>query len=147
MDMFFTTKLTRKINTGMPHWQRLTEHPWLLVELQPRSLKSWIFQATYGLRLLTILIIMSKFSTYLRLKSILIKLSLFFRIYAYATVTTNQGALFIGGSSGGNYEVTTVACYNSAGWSKLDDLQSARYYHRAITNGDKVYVIGGNGHR
>ena len=143
MDMFFTTKLTRKINTGMPHWQRLTEHPWLLVELQPRSLKSWIFQATYGLRLLTILIMISKFSTYLRLKSILIKFSLFFRIYAYATVTTNKGALFIGGYGGS--VVTTVACYNSAGWSKLDGLHSARQYHRAITNGDKVYVIGGLG--
>ena len=85
----------------------------------------------------------SKFYIYLRLKSIFIKLSLYFSIYGYATVTTNQGALFIGGFAGSG--VTTVACYNNAGWSKLDDLQSARYYHRAITNGDKVYVIGGGG--
>ena len=64
-----------------------------------------------------------------------------FSIYAYATVTTSQGALFIGGYGGA--EVATVACYNNAGWSKLDDLQSTRHYHRAIVNGDKVYVVGG----
>ena len=70
------------------------------------------------------------------------KSSLYFSIYGYATVTTNQGALFIGGHDGPG-PVTTVACYNSARWSRLDDLQSARWYHRAITNGNKVYVIGG----
>ena len=142
MDMFFTTKLIQKINMRKHHWQRLTEHPWLLVDIQTKRPKSWIFQAMCGLKLLTILIMISKFFIYLKLKSIFIKLSLFFRIYAYATVTTNKGALFIGGYGGS--VVTTVACYNSAGWSKLDDLQSVRQYHRAITNGDKVYVIGGS---
>ena len=68
---------------------------------------------------------------------------IYFSIYGYATVTTSQGALIIGGYGG--VEVATVACYNSAGWSRLDDLQSTRYGHRAIINGDKVYVIGGNG--
>ena len=68
---------------------------------------------------------------------------IYFSIYGYATVTTSQGALFIGGYGGS--EVTTVACYNSKGWSKLDDLQSVRQYHRAISNGNKVYVIGGSG--
>ena len=67
----------------------------------------------------------------------------YFSIYAYATVTTIQGALFIGGRD--SFMVSTVACYNSSGWSKLDDLQSTRNYHRAIINGDKVYVIGGTG--
>ena len=68
---------------------------------------------------------------------------LYFSIYYYATVTTSQGALFIGGYGDGS-EVATVACYNNAGWSRLDDLQSTRRYHRAIINGDKVYVVGGN---
>ena len=67
---------------------------------------------------------------------------IYFSIYFYATVTTSQGALIIGGSAGS--EVATVACYNNAGWRRLDDLQSARAYHRAINNGDKVYVVGGN---
>ena len=68
----------------------------------------------------------------------------YFSIYFYATVTTSRGALFIGGAGNDGFEVATVACYNSSGWSRLDDLQSTRRYHRAIINGDKVYVIGGN---
>ena len=70
-----------------------------------------------------------------------------FSITLFATVTTEQGALIIGGSTAGGAsgDVTTVACYNNSGWSKLDDLQSARSGHRAIINGDKVYVIGGAG--
>ena len=39
--------------------------------------------------------------------------------------------------------VTTVACYNSSGWKRLDDLQSIRRNHRALINGDKVYFVGG----
>jgi len=49
------------MNTWKSHWRRLTEHPWLLVELISKRLKSWIFQATNGLKLLTILIMISKF--------------------------------------------------------------------------------------
>ena len=71
----------------------------------------------------------------------------YFSICEYATVTTSQGALIIGGYAGSRPGVATVACYNNAGWSKLDDLQSTRYYHRAIINGDKVYVVGGNGNK
>ena len=66
----------------------------------------------------------------------------YFSIRLFATVTTGQGALVIGGYPA----VATVACYNS-GWSRLDDLQSTRYGHRAIINGDKVYVIGGSGQK
>ena len=42
--------------------------------------------------------------------------------------------------------VATVACFNNSSWSKLDDLQSIRSSHRAIINGEKVYVIGGQGY-
>ena len=68
-----------------------------------------------------------------------------FSIHDYATVTTSQGAIFLGGYYGPatNNEVATVACYNNAGWTKLDDLQTTRRSHRAIVNGDKIYVIGG----
>ena len=69
-----------------------------------------------------------------------------FSIFGYATVTTSQGALILGGYGDGSY-VVTVACYNIAGWSRLDDLQSIRHYSRAIINGDKVYVIGGDGNK
>ena len=72
------------------------------------------------------------------------ELKIYFSISEYATVTTSHGALIIGGYYDGS-AVATVACYNSAGWSRLDDLQSVRSVHRAISNGDKVYVIGGPG--
>ena len=65
-------------------------------------------------------------------------------INRYATVTTSQGALIIGGTAADSVALNTVACYNNSTWTKLDDLQTARYAHRAIVNGDKVYVIGGN---
>ena len=67
----------------------------------------------------------------------------YFSICEYATVTTSQGALIIGGYAGSRPGVATVACYNNAGWSKLDDLHSPRYFHRAIIDADRVYVIGG----
>ena len=76
------------------------------------------------------------------------KSKLYISISNYATVTTSQGALIIGGIcykcqfSG---PVATVASYNEDGWKKLDDLQSTRWEHRAIVNGDKVFVIGGEG--
>ena len=63
---------------------------------------------------------------------------IFYSIYGYATVTTSKGAIFIGG---GSY----VYLYNSSGWTRLDDLHTSRTYHRAIINGDKIYVIGGSG--
>ena len=70
---------------------------------------------------------------------------MYFSIYGYAAVSTSQGALFIGGYADGlDLGVATVACYNNDGWSKLDDLQSPRQWHRAIMNGDKLYVIGGS---
>ena len=65
------------------------------------------------------------------------------RLRLFATVTTKQGALIIGGYVEALLSpVPTVACYKS-GWTRLDDLQSARNQHRAIINGDKVYMIGG----
>ena len=64
-------------------------------------------------------------------------------IFRYATVTTNQGALIIGGTDITG-DLAMVHCYNNASWSRLNDLQSSRYAHRAIVNGDKVYIIGGN---
>ena len=68
----------------------------------------------------------------------------------FATITTVQGALIIGGYvTNGLTEweepTATVACYNTSGWSRLDDLQSPRHNGRAIANGDKIYIIGGSG--
>ena len=96
-----------------------------------------IIRATNGQKLQRILIINSRYGLFLLSH-------LFFSIYRYATVTTNQGALIIGGTSDDSVALNTVACYNNSTWTKLDDLQTARYAHSAILNGNKVYVIGGN---
>ena len=135
----------QRMHTTTPPWQILTELRWLLVEAVQISkrLKSWIFQVTPGPKLLTILIMISKFSIFLKLTSQFWDFKLYFSYYAYATVSTPKGAIFIGGYDGS--QISTVACYNNSGWSKLDDLQSIRYAPRAIINGDKVYVVGGDG--
>ena len=76
------------------------------------------------------------------------KSKLYYSISRYATVTTSQGALIIGGicyyCQSDVVPVATVASYNEDGWKKLDDLQSKRRGHRAIVNGEKVFVIGGD---
>ena len=72
---------------------------------------------------------------------------IYFSIFGYATVTSSQGALIIGGFGDIDNDFTavaTVARYNNVGWSRLNDLQSTRSGHRAIINGDKVYVVGGD---
>ena len=61
-------------------------------------------------------------------------------------MTTSQGALIIGGNVWGSEsedEGRIVALYNDDGWTRLADLQSQRKGHRAIVNGDKVFVVGG----
>ena len=79
-------------------------------------------------------------------------LNYFFRILnflssisAYATVTTSQGALIIGGYNG-KESVTTIADYtgNASGWTQIGDLHVARNGHRAIINVDQVFVVGGH---
>ena len=98
------------------------------------------YQPIRGLKKPIILIMTSKF--YRLSLAIYGTLISYLSIGSYATVTTGQGALIIGGQSGGS-DVATVACYKKSGWSRLDDLQAARRGHRAIINGNKIYVVGG----
>ena len=147
MGPFTTFKLIRKMTITILHWRRLTKLHWLLVDIQISiRLKHLIFRPTLGLKLQIILIILSKFPFFSKVfsfsKVVRDLLTFNYSIYEYASVTTGQGALIIGGNGGGT-EVATVACYNNAGWNKLDDLQSTRKNHRAIINGDEVYIVGG----
>ena len=68
---------------------------------------------------------------------------LHFSIQYFATVTTSQGALVIGGHDGA--AVATVALYTELDWFRLNGLQSPRYGHRAIINGNQINIIGGSG--
>ena len=58
-------------------------------------------------------------------------------------MTTKKGVLIIGGWSG-TY-LSTVASFDGSSRMKLNDLHSSRRAHRAIVNGNKVYVVGGQG--
>ena len=62
-------------------------------------------------------------------------------------MTTSEGVLIIGGHCWGSEDSEDhgqiVALYNDDGWKRLDDLYSKREGHRAIVNGDKIFVIGG----
>ena len=81
------------------------------------------------------------------MKNVGLNLKNILSISGYATVTTSQGALIIGGycDSCSPYVVATVGSFNGEGWKQLDNLQSPRYGHRAIVNAEKVFVIGGGG--
>ena len=149
MDIFFTIKPIQRMNMGIRLWQSLTNLHWLLVDIVriPIRLKHLISQPIPGLKLLIILITISKFpflKFHHRMFLSIVQSTFYFSIWGYGTVTTSQGALFLGGYSsvGG---VATVACYNNEGWSRFDDLKSTRHYHRAVINGDKVFLVGGNG--
>ena len=64
------------------------------------------------------------------------------RLYDYATVSTNQGTFIIGGYDG--QAVSTMACFNGNEWSLIGNLNSPRYAHSAIINGDNVFIVGGH---
>ena len=73
-------------------------------------------------------------------------------IHAYGVVSLSDSILIIGGrcdsipdfygvssSTIAKYKLTTTV----EEWSKVGNLQKPRDYHRAIINGNRIYVIGG----
>ena len=143
---FAITKIPKMVIIRLP-WQISMVHLLLLgigVKSTPKP-RSSTLPLTIGQSLLIILIIQSKFQMIIRN---FFEHKTYFSITLYATVTTSQGALIIGGycyNCRPRGQVATVASYNEDGWTKLEDLQSTRHGHRAIVNGDKVFVIGGFG--
>lgn len=100
-------------------WQILKDLRWLWVgtvqkQTRPKFLTS---QPIRGMKLLIIRFIISKFIP--SQQQFAEDFEIYFSIRLFATVTTGQGVLVIGGYPA----VATVACYDSC-WSKLDDLQS-----------------------
>ena len=67
-----------------------------------------------------------------------------FSIYFYGIVSRQDSVLVMGGLCDG-VEVSRVAKFSSTGnWSRKGNLQEVRSAHRAISNGDRVYVVGGS---
>ena len=71
---------------------------------------------------------------------------MFFRIYRYAVISRASSVLIIGGSC--DISVTSrIAKYTLVPsldtWTEVGNLQKTRYGARAISNGDRIYVVGG----
>ena len=65
-----------------------------------------------------------------------------FRILNYATASTSESVLIIGGDTGTSY-TSTIAEYKNGIWKNVGNLMQARYGHGAITSGSITMVVGG----
>ena len=73
------------------------------------------------------------------------KVKTFLRISNYATASTSEGVLIIGGYTDGSPSYTsTIAEYKDGNWKNLGDLTQSRSSHGAITSGSITMVVGGN---
>ena len=66
----------------------------------------------------------------------------FIRISYYAVVSRQDSVLIIGGWCDDSY-TSRVAKYTVDNWTEVGNLQAGRRGHRAITNGNKIYIAGG----
>ena len=71
-----------------------------------------------------------------------------FRIYKYGVISRESSVLIFGGfcadgESGSSS--SRIAKYTLDKWEQVGNLQQNRYEHRAIANGDRIYVVGGSG--
>ena len=73
-----------------------------------------------------------------------------FRIAYYATASTIDSVLIIGGydnyygPSDGQSYTSTIAEYKDGNWKNVGNLAQARHGHGAITSGSITMVVGGN---
>ena len=59
-------------------------------------------------------------------------------------ISRESSVLIIGGYCDG-YAYSRIAKYTLDKWEQVGNLQQNRYEHRAIANGDRIYVVGGSG--
>ena len=62
----------------------------------------------------------------------------------YGVISRKSSVLIIGGECDG-LSSSLVAKYTIDQWQRIGNLQNLRRQHRAIANGDRIYVIGGQG--
>ena len=69
-----------------------------------------------------------------------------FSISRYAVISLKSSVLIIGGQCDAYNAVSSlIAKYTINKWERVGNLQGPRMYHRAIANGDRIYVVGGEG--
>ena len=66
-----------------------------------------------------------------------------FRIYGYATASTDSAAYIIGGYDGWNYD-STIAEYKNNKWRKFGDLTKKRGGSSAIFYNGEYIIVGGD---
>ena len=66
-----------------------------------------------------------------------------FRIYGYATASTDSAAYIIGGVGDGYETVSTIAEYKNNKWRKFGDLTKKRYDSSAIFFNGEYIIVGG----
>ena len=70
--------------------------------------------------------------------------SFIFRIAGYATTSTSESVLIIGGyTNDSQFISSTIAEYKDGIWKNIGNLAEARYAHGAITSGSITMVVGG----
>ena len=66
-----------------------------------------------------------------------------FRLYAYSVISTQISVIYFGGYQNGEAPNNIVAEYRNLKWNRLGTLAIARYQHRSIQMGTKIYIFGG----
>ena len=67
-----------------------------------------------------------------------------FSMRRYGVISRKSSVLIIGGRIDGK-DSSLIAKYTIDKWELVGNLQTPRNGHRAIANGDRIYVVGGHG--
>ena len=67
----------------------------------------------------------------------------YYSLYSYATTSTARSVYIIGGWTGKENRISTIAKYNNAIWTNAGNLKEVRSAHGAITLEGLTMVIGG----
>lgn len=68
------------------------------------------------------------------------------RIRSYATISTDDSVLVIGGEQGAGYSYTfssVVAEYKDGSWNNIGNLARPTAHHRAMRSGSNILILGG----
>ena len=69
---------------------------------------------------------------------------IYFSISYYATASTNESVLILGGYTRGSPNtISIIAEYKNGSWKNVENLAQARFGHGAITSGSFTMVVGG----
>ena len=66
-------------------------------------------------------------------------------IYRYAVVSRKSSVFIFGGNCDSERSSSRIAKYTLDQWTEVGNLKAGRYGPSAISNGDRIYVVGGDG--